>query len=222
MRFKIKPMFLVYLIILAGIYSCYPDKLDSVTESDIAATVYDENFLPGEYTTFTVLDTVMHMTDDDEDDENLSREHDAYILGLIKQNMRDLGYTEIPEPDSLNKPELILYVSAFSSDYYGMYWWDYWGYYPGWDWWFPGYPGYPGYPWYPSYPWYPGIYYAYTTGTLMVEMHDVDQYDPDDQKFSMIWTGVVNGILVNNSQLTRDRLDKQINQLFIQSPYLEK
>ena len=111
---------------MAGLFSgCYPDKIDYVDEYDVAATHYDEETDFYVYTTFTVIDTIVHMTGDGEDDSNLSRDHDAFILDEFRQNMIDMGYTEIAEPDSTNTPDLILMVEALSSDFYM--------YYTGWD-----------------------------------------------------------------------------------------
>jgi len=219
MKQKFKMILPIVAVIILTLSGCYPDKIDSVTEQDFAATLYDDTALPGDYLTFSVVDTVVHMTDDGEDDSNLSREHDDFILSLIRQNMLDMGYDEITNPAAITQPELLLLVSAKPSDYYGMYWWDYWGWYPGWG--YPGW-GYPSYPWYPGYPWPPVVYYSYTTGTVIIDMMDTENLDPEEHTSSIIWSGIVEGILVKNSELTRSRLEKQINQLFIQSPYLQK
>ena len=206
---------------LAGLLSgCYPDKIDYLEEYDVAGTMYDEEADFSSYLTFHVLDTVMHVTDDGEDDPNLSRDHDAYILGLIRQNMIDKGYIEIESPDSLSTPNLILFVQAMSSDFYSYYpyWYDYWSYYPGWNWWYPGYPFYPGYPWYPG----GGYYSSYSTGTLIIEMMDTEVDPGQNDHPGIVWMGLVDGLLTNNTSSAKARLEKQINQLFIQSPYLQQ
>jgi len=206
--------------LLFSLSGCYPDKIDYVDEYDLAAThvVKDADF--SEYTTFTVADTVIHVTDDDEDDPNFSRDNDEFIITELRQNMLDMGYTELESPDSTNLPDLVLLVSAISSDYYYYYsYYDYyWGWYPGypgWGWGWPGW-GYPGW----GYPIYGG---SYSTGTLIVDMWDTDEYDPDsDEPRGIIWTGIVDGILAGSSSQSQARLDKQINQLFTQSPYLQQ
>jgi len=204
---------------LAGLLSgCYPDKVDFVDEYDLAGTMYDEKVDFSSFTTFHVIDTVMHVTGDDEDDSNLDREHDEEILELIRQNMRDKGYTEMTSPDSLNRPDLELLVNAMTSDYYSYYsyWYSYWGYYGGWGWWYPG-GGYPGYPWYPG----GGYYYSYSTGTLAIEMLDTKaEVGEEDDRPGVVWLGLVDGLLTSSSSATR--LEKQINQVFTQSPYLQK
>ena len=211
-------LLLMVFPLIALLTGCYPDKIDYVDEYDIAGTVYDEGADFSSYTTFHVLDTIIHLTDDGEDDPNFSREHDEYILNLIRDNMIAKGFTEMENPDSLNMPDLMLFTEALSSDYYQYWggWGGYWGYYPGWDWWYPGYPRYP------SYPWYPGYVSSYSTGTLMIEMLDTETYDPEDHTADMLWMGVVDGLLSSNKTNTRTRLEKQINQLFEQSDYLQQ
>jgi hypothetical protein len=205
---------------LAGLLSgCYPDKIDYVDEYDLAGTMYDEDADFSSFTSFHVIDTIMHVTDDDEDDPNLSRQNDEFILNLIRQNMLDKGYTEMANPDSLNRPDLELLVNAMTSDYYTYYsyWNSYWGYYPGWGYWYPGGGYYPGYPGYPG----GGLYYSYSTGTLAIEMLDTKaEVGEDNDRPGVVWVGLVDGLLTSGS--SQNRLDKQINQVFTQSPYLKK
>ena len=205
---------------VAGLLSgCYPDKIDYVDEYDVAGTMYDKDADFSSFATFHVVDTVMHITEDGEDDPNLNRDYDDFILDLIRQNMTELGYDELENPDSLNRPDLEILVQAMSTDFYTYfsYWYDYWSWYPGWDWW------YPGYPWYPSYPWYPGggYYSSYTTGTLIMEMLDTEVAQQGDHP-GVVWMGLVDGLLTGNKSSARARLEKQINQTFDQSPYLQQ
>ena len=210
-------LMLMVLPLIALLTGCYPDKVDYVDEYDISGTLYDEEADFSSYTTFHVLDTIIHLTDDGEDDPNFTRQHDAFILDLIRENMRDRGYDELESPDSLNMPDLMLFTEALSSDYYQYWgsWGGYWGYYPGWNWWY-------GYPWYPSYPYYPSYITSYSTGTLMIEMLATRSYDPTEDTADMLWMGLVDGLLSSNKTNSRERLEKQINQLFIQSEYLQK
>jgi len=219
--------YLVLLLVLTGLATgCYPDKIDYVDEYDLAATTYDKDADFGSYSTFTVVDTIVHVTEDGEDDPELSRTHDDLILGLVRDNMSGNGYTEIPDPDSLTMPDLIFFLEAVSSKnyqywggYYGGYYGGYWGWYPGWDYW---YPGYPGYPWYPYYPWNPGYITSYTTGTLVVKMLDAHTFDTEERTARVLWVGVIDGLLSGSKENTAARLEKQVNQLFVQSEYLKK
>jgi hypothetical protein len=217
---RINVFAMVMLIPLISLFTgCYPDKVDYVDEFDMAGTLYDEEADFSSYTTFHVIDTLMHLTEDGEDDPNLSREHDEFVLETVRQNLLNKGYTELASPDSLNMPDLEMLVQVMTSDFYTYYsyWYYYWGFYPGWGYWYPGWGG-----GYPGYPWNPGYVSSYSTGTLIVEMLDTEASLDLSERPGVIWAGIVNGLLTNNSTNTRARLDKQINQLFVQSPYMKK
>jgi hypothetical protein len=216
-----RPKIFVLLMALPAamiLHGCYPDKIDYVDEYDLAGTAYDHAADFSSYATFIVVDTIVHLTGTGEDDPNFSRAHDDEILGLIRDNLTAKGYTEFDAPDPQDKPDLLLFVEALSSDFYQYwgYWWDYWYWYPGWDWW------YPGYPWYPSYPWYPGWITSYSTGTLIIEMVDTDRFVPDAESAGVVWMGLVDGLLSGNSTYASQRLKQQIDQLFTQSDYLHQ
>jgi hypothetical protein len=69
-----KPLAMILLLPLVALLTgCYPDKVDFVEELDMAGTQYDEGADFSSYATFHVLDTVMHLTEDGEDDPNLTR-----------------------------------------------------------------------------------------------------------------------------------------------------
>ena len=213
-----KLLLLFVLPVIAFFTGCYPDKIDYVDEYDLAGTMYDEEADFSSYETYFLADTIIHLTDDGEDDPNFTREHDAFILDLIRDNMTEMGYTAV-DTSSVEEPDLLLFVEVLSSDYYQYWggWYNYWGgWYGGWSWY------YPGYPWYPSYPWYPGYVTSYSTGTLMIEMGTVDDSVPDKPELEMKWMGLIDGLLTSNKDSSRQRLEKQINQLFEQSEYLQQ
>lgn len=105
MRSSRNSILFISLIFLAGIYGGYPDKITSVTEQDIAATVYDTAAFPGNYTTFSVIDTVMHMTEDGEDDKNLSRKHDTNKID-IEQRQLSVVWGGLVQGILVNNPDL--------------------------------------------------------------------------------------------------------------------
>lgn len=216
-RITLAILSLPLIYVLTG---CYPNKIDYVDEYDLAATVHDEEADFSVFTTFSLIDTIVHVTEDGEEDPNLDRSNDRFILNELRSNMLDMGYSEIESPDSIdNRPDLLLTVSALSADFYYYYSWYpyYWGWYPYWPysysgsyyWW--GYPGW-------GYPTYGG---SYSVGTLVVDMWDT-QADPEEDRSGLVWTGVVDGLLSGTTTQSQARLDKQINQLFIQSPYLQQ
>jgi hypothetical protein len=205
------------IILVVGIsamfflWSCYPDSgLNSVGDYDLVITQYDPDQDFSEFVNFVMPDSIIHIVDEDQDDD-ISREYDEQILERIADNMSGLGYTEIDTSDA-QTADVILLVSVTTTDWKGY------SYYPGyggwWGWW-----GYPSYPWYPYYPGY-AVPYNFTTGSILIEWIDVDDYDPVDDTLPVRWGAVVNGLLDDTESNIRVRLNRDIDQAFNQSPYL--
>lgn len=197
-----------------GITSCYTDYGLTSSDYDVVVTRYDKETDFSSLKTFSLVDSVFHITGDstESDSEFLSRDNDALIISTIRQNMLDYGYTEILEPSDQNKPAVVIVIQALGTkvDQYYYYGYPGWGY-PGWGWGYPGW-GYPGY-----YPPYAGKS-TYYVGTLFIDYFDVAA--SENQKDNVVpWYATINGLL--NSGQTEQRLVNTINQAFVQSPYLD-
>ncbi|MCY1721939.1 DUF4136 domain-containing protein [Prolixibacteraceae bacterium Z1-6] len=226
MRNFLKLMFFL-LPVLLMIYSCHPEFSATIDELDLAITKYDEDQNFDELQTFYLPDTIIYITDDENSfAANVNHTHEEHILSEVRQNLLDLGWTEVQEPTNGEiDSDVSIMVSVLETDisFYYYYWWDYWYWYP-WDWWFPGYPGYPWYPIWPGYPTYPSG--GYTVGTVIIDMVNMDEVampanDDTSIKLPIVWSGFVNGILAGSDQNLQSRLTKQISQVFEQSPYLQ-
>ena len=51
-------------------------------------------------------------------------------------------------------------------------------------------------------------------------MADPDEFDKDQKLLATVWLGVINGLLEDTKSNIRDRLERDVNQAYIQSPYL--
>jgi hypothetical protein len=186
--------------------ACAPDSgFNTVADYDVVVTLYDESFNFTTVETYFLPDTIIHLVEEG-DDDNLSRDHDEFILSLVRENIEALGYTEVDT--AVTEPDVYFLVDAASSEWIGWsYWWDWWYWYPGWG---GGYPPYPPGGWYPSY--------TFTTGSLFIKM--VTDLDDDDDLDRIVWGAAMNGLLGDTSTGVTSRLTKSINQTFNQSPYL--
>jgi hypothetical protein len=208
--------------ILIIISSCYPNNGDVYSSSlDTVMTLYDESVDYTQFKTYSMPDTIINVCDDKNSNDcvDLSNQYDEAILDLIAQNMLDLGYIRELDPET-NGADLFLFVSKVATKNVNAYsypWWGYWGWYPGWG--YPGYPGYPGGGWNPWYPWGGTVVYTYTTGSVLLEMISTKHLDPSTGFANSVWAGGMNG-LVDGSDIPQ-RLQKNINQMFTQSPYLK-
>lgn len=219
------------LPILALLFSCHPEYDATVEELDIAITQYDEEQDFSKLQTFYLADSIIYINDEESNSLiNVSHSHEDDILSLVRQNFLDLGWTEVAGPTNGQidaDVSIVLSVLETDVNFYYDYWWDWWYWYP-WDWWYPWYSEsywHPGYPIWPGYPTYPS--YGYTVGTLFIDMLNMDaviEPDPDDNSFKvpMPWKGSAIGILAGSDSYIQDRLTKEINQVFEQSPYLQK
>ncbi|MEN8194868.1 MAG: DUF4136 domain-containing protein [Bacteroidota bacterium] len=209
-------LLLILFTLIFGITSCYTDYGLTSADYDVVITRYDKETDFNTLTTFSLVDSVFHITGDttESDSDLLSRDYDNLILSTIRTNMLDLGYTEIADPSDQNEPNVVIVVQALGTQV-DQYWAG--GYYPGWG--YPGWGwGYPGWGWGGYYPPYVGKS-TYYVGTLFIDYFDVaaSEGEPNDNLVAP-WSAVINGLL--DAGQTEDRLTSTIDQAFNQSPYL--
>ena len=193
------------ILSLAGLVflltQCYPEGPTTYDEMDIVYSNYYQGYNFASKKTYSIPDKIVKV------DENLvnggspSYVKATYadpILAKIKQEMKDYGWTEVTVSDS---PDVVLSPAAmeYTSTYY---------YY---DYWYGGYYG-----WYYPYP----VTASYTTGSLVVAMIDPNLLTANDKQ-TVVWTFIVNGLLEGSTSEFTNRFTKAINQAFIQSEYLK-
>ncbi len=129
------------------------------------------------------------------------------ITSAIAANMIAAGYTQVTTAPTLaNHADLAIQASALTIDntyYYPGYWC---GYYP--------------------YYYYYGCYYSwsyygtYTTGTLLVEMLDLNNLV--NGKATTIWGALAYGVVAGTGYGNPTAVTEAINRAFSQSPYIKK
>lgn len=198
--------------------ACYPSPGSLTTEDlDVVATVFDKDVDFSANHTFSMPDSVIHLTLNEDSDE-ISREFDDLILTEVAKGLTDMGYERDFGEDPDNPADVIVFVSVTTTQWAGYVSYPWYG---GWGWW-GGWPGYgPG--WGPGYPWYPsgGAVYTYETGTVLVDMVDPGRADEGTEEIGTTWIGALNGLLTSSSTGTASRLRTGIRQMYSQSPYLK-
>jgi hypothetical protein len=233
--FKLSLLGLLATMVFVG---CYPDDDDATySDFDVAVTYHDKTFNFKQITSVVLLDTVVHVVGEDEAKPTKPGDYDGLAVTQVYNNLVKLygadsiylikSESELP---ANAKPQLVLTLTAFQTDvYYGYsypYWGYYWGWYGGWYWWWKKsgpLKSTEGTQYYPYYPYYPttGYSYAYTTGTLMIDMIDIKNAKPEFDILPVAWTGAINGILSSNKADIQSRIKSNIDQCFTQSPYLQ-
>jgi len=184
---------------------CYPSHGLSVEDYDTVITGHHSSTDFTKYRTYYMQDTIVHV--DVETSTIISRKYDALILSTIATNMANMGYVRTTDTVAAD-PDVRLYVAATATTfetYYGGYWGGYWGWYGGY---YPPYYG--GYPVYGTTSW--------DVGALAVDMVD-RKVSIGGNTGGIVWGASLSGLVgggVSNSYLAG-----KINQMFIQSPYLE-
>jgi hypothetical protein len=203
---------LLFVLTISLFVSCYPESELLVDEADIVATRFDEEYFENNNPlTYHMPDTIGVIGGEDEDDQVLTREEMDFILDQVRQNLSSYGLTPLDTPFTQNNlPDVILTVENVIVTTVGagcLPWYGWWGYYP---WW-------PGWGWGGGYC-YPTYAYSYTTGTLLLNMIDVDQ--STDEEFFRVWHAGINGLIRSSEQGNQQFVTSTIDQAFDQSPYL--
>lgn len=214
---------LSYLLAISFLLvSCYPGGAEYTSDTDIVLTNYNDAYDFGAQKTYFMSDSIQHLVDDG---DKVDTQYDKTILQALESNFEARGYTRVI-PDSTNpgpEPDFSVVVTALkttTTTVYGGYpWYGGWGW--GWYWKKKGtqYYGYPGYGW--GYPYYPTYVTSYTTGTVVWDMFDPENVDEDNEIVNVDWTGAINGLAGSSASTTKDRIETNINQAFLQSTYIQ-
>lgn len=188
--------------------ACYPDYSLTTAELDVVITDFDEEYFDRNAPrSYHMPDTVVYLGEENDLDEAT----EAFILSQVSTNFDNLGWTRKSTIDENDLPDVVVAVSVLivTTNVGGCIPW-----YPGW--------GY--YPWYPGWGWGPGwcypVYaYSYDTGSLLIDMVDPEEIEPD--VFRRVWSAGINGLLRSSNAGNREFISRTIDQSFDQSPYLE-
>lgn len=233
MKSKIKLFAFVTLasVLLSG---CYPNEDLYYSDTDVALTAYDQDFLFEDNMICVLYDSVIHIVDEDE--EAKKGTNDDFLISEITRNLESNTkfdvYVAIDTNDLISQGvdvadvDLVLHVSVMETDVYYAYYYNYWYWY-GWGWY-----------WkksgslkstetsdYYYYPGYGGTYYAYSKGTIFMDMIDAKAAAEGGERSVIaeyvVWNGIINGILSGNTTDSRSRITTQVDQCFNQSLYLK-
>ncbi|MEP3389255.1 MAG: DUF4136 domain-containing protein [Reichenbachiella sp.] len=197
--------YIILVIAVLALNSCYPSEEIPVTDLDIVITYRNEDVTFSGYQTYAVADEVIW----DEDYDDYNGEYDASLIAQIKANMNALGYVEVTDPETV-MPDLVIHPEIIFTDNYlvgggGCY-------YGCWGWgcptcWWGGYP--------PYYP--PSYVVSYSSGTILMHMVDPSQTGLVSGTALTVWNGGVNGLL--RGSINETLLNGYVDQAFDQSAY---
>jgi hypothetical protein len=203
------------LALTLGVSACYEDYNLGFSDYDTALTLYSKEVDFTKFKYFVMRDTVVHVYDTSKTDPLAgARKYDKQILSLVSSNFIARGYERLADTSQIGGQGIdpntvfVVAIGQIAIEYTGYYY-DYWyGWYGGWYGWY-----------YPYYPPVSGGTYEYTTATTLIDMVDYGRTN-SEQRIRSVWAGTVTGLTGDNAASVQTRLSNNINQLFIQSPYL--
>jgi hypothetical protein len=143
-------------------------------------------------------------------------QYDSLILARIQAQFESMGYTFVDT--AVTQPDAVVLVSGITIDNYqawaGYPWWPYWGWWGYWGTWGYG----TGSQYY--YPWTPVVVTSYKSGTIFISLVDPDVPPPQAGNATTIWAAALNGMLEGSNTEILTRINNNITQAFVQSPYL--
>ena len=133
---------------------------------------------------------------------------DTYVF-----NMDNRGYTRVTERDEADLGLQLSYVKntyVFTDYGYPEWWWGYPGYWdvPYWGNWGGG--------WYYPY----AVSYAYSTGSFLTELLNLEAPQGQKEKLPIIWTAYMSGMLSGSTEVNVELAAQAVAQAFSQSTYL--
>ena len=190
---------ILFLGIIFMMVSCYPDGPEYYEDFDLVYTNYDQTFDFASKGTYSMPDQIVKITGnlaEGEEPEFVQEPYNTQILNLIEDQMSDLGWTKVEDPEDA---DLTLFPAVWSNTtivYWNDYWCWYYYYYCGWGYYYP-------------------VTTSYTTGTFVMSLAAAgDEYIQP----TVVWTGALNGLVSGSFELSR--VTEGIDQAFEQSPYL--
>ncbi len=199
------------LFILLLFTGCIPEQPTYIDELDLVYTNYTPDFNFFEKQTYAVPDSVVRYTGnlgEGDAPEMVKPIYGDALIQKIKDNMNNFGWIEVGIGED---PDMVLLPIAFSSTTVNYYYpWYNWGwYYPGggYGWYYPGY--------------YPPAVTSYSTGTLLVQMIHPDGQE-DGESIPVHWVMVIDGLFEGSASSIVNRIERNTDQGFKQSPYLNK
>lgn len=202
--------------------ACDANRITSAEQLDIVAAFRDTAVDFGAIATYAMPDSVVHLTADPENEPpaGVTRRFDELILARVQANLDERGYVRELDP-AVNEPDVTVLVGAIATTRFISWvsypWFAWWGFYPA----FESGPFDPS--WGIAYPW-AGVITAfeYDTGTIVIEMLDARDIDPDDPRLNALWGSAMNGILSGSDEAIAARVTASIDEAFALSPYLRR
>jgi len=204
----------IVLFVLISLGGCYPDSEISPDESDTVKTSYLKGTDFSQLKYYQMPDSVLRV---DDSGNYVSRrgQYDELILQRVDDQLQARGFQKLIASDTM-QADFYMIVSDLSYVSLSYYWnyIPYWYYYP--DYYFPTdedgnyYNAY-----FAENP--PTAISCFPQSNVMIDMVEA-RFAPSQGNVPIYWRGLATGIA---GAYMSDRMTRNIDQMFFQSPYLK-
>jgi len=191
---------------LAG---CYKEL--TVEDTDTVGTFYDVNGDFASVRTYVLPDSVLHLGTG----TNLTRTFDRSTLDRVAANLDNVGYRRIADPDAERPDVLVIVFGVQSQEWYAFSVFSWWNQLL----WMKGLEQETGGKYELSFAWHPEEIYVFDAGSLFLLMLDL-RHDEETETVPALWVAGISGLLAGTPSSINSRLVRNIDEAFVQSPYL--
>lgn len=183
--------------------SCYPGGAEYTSDLDVTYTFILDNkydWADKSKNVYFMPDTVMDASDPKDSPNAIGSTQE--ILAAVQSELNSYGFIQEPDFSNALNTDFIVTVSVIrSNNYYYSYWGGYWGWY-----------------------YYPPVATVsnYKTASLTIEIINTSEIDTASENMPGLWQGVSDGLFEGTNSSIEARAKASIEQMFIQSPYLNR
>ncbi len=209
---------LVALIGLVTVGACGDDN-NNVVPLGAVTTFKDSTFDFTTLHTFSMPDTVAHLTAVSGTPIAPTGQFDATILNRVRSDFIARGYTEVADPATVT-PDFVVLVGATATENFNAFvsfpWFNFWGFFTGFGSFTPDFSP----TWGIVFPWFPSVgVTSFNRGTLIVDLIPTSEIDVADETIRAAWSGVATS-LIGSTNVTTAIINAAIDAMFNLSPYL--
>jgi hypothetical protein len=192
---------LLCLATLASACNLYPGSDARTEDLDVVFTQYNDSTDFSTMSTYMLRDEVIPIVEDGTTPSfTITPQLEQTVLDAIEANLAAYGWTKV---DSVDNPDMIFASGITVTAHTNIY------------------ENFPAYGWGYYYPYYNYQVSTYPVGNIILVGLDNNDRDPVTNAASLVWVSLIQGPLINNVDDPLGRVERDIEQAFLQSTYLK-
>jgi hypothetical protein len=194
-------MWLLCLATLASACNLYPGSDARTEDLDVVFTQHSDSTDFSAMNTYMLRDEVVPIIEDGSTPTfTITPDLENTVLSSIEANLAAYGWTKV---DSVDNPDLIFASGIAVTSHTNIY------------------ESFPAYGWGYYYPYYNYQVSTYPVGNIIIVGLDNKARNPVTNVAPLVWLSMIQGPLINNVDDPLGRVERDIEQAFLQSTYLK-